>query len=351
MVEHRVREGWRSRACAAGMSVGTQVFLFGTGAAMPIALNSAWIAALAVLPVSAVVTAVCCKMSSKKRAFSRSGCILLALTLLANAVFAISALVGFAEQTLLEQTPLLWSTVVTVIAVFLCALSGGDGVSRLSFALRFALPALIAVLIGASVPMKVPIGLFPVLGQGASALCMAALCMLGAASPALMLLLPPPDIDRAGEMAQTCPMPEAGFFVRRVLVGAGVGVLILLAACVCTTYESIAGSAVWGARLRIVASDQPHEGIPQTLLVVLQMTAITLLAVHMLSSAAQALSCVLRWAGKMHAGLAALSVLLLVMLALLTAWGFELALLTAPLLIVPTLTLPLICRRREDDPR
>jgi len=347
-VEHRALESWRARACAAGMSVGAQVFLFGTGIAMPLALNSAWIAGLAALPAAALVTAMCRKKTKKRKTSSRAACVLLAVTLLGNCVFAVAALVNFAEQTLLELSPVLWSIAVTVLAVFACALSGGDGAARLCFALRWAWPVLAGVLVLASVPMKTPVGLFPILGPGGSELCIAAGCMLGAVSPALMLLLPPEDLAQGGEAAQTCAAPEAGFFVRRVLVGASIGVVFLFAACVCTTYESIAESAAWGMRLRIVASDQPHEGIPQTLLVVLQMAATLLLAVNMLSSAEQALAGATQRSRRMRSGLLLLTLLLFAALLLLLAFGFEIALFAAPLLVVPVLILPWLCRGGED---
>jgi len=348
VAEYRVRESWRARACAAGLSVGAQVFLFGTGVAMPLALSSAWIAALPVLPFSAAATALCRRRAENGRALSKPACLLLALTLLLNAVFALSALVGFAEQTLLEQARVLVSIIVTVTAVFLCALSGVNGISRLCFALRWALPALIAVLILASVPMEVPVGLFPIFGPGGAALGWAALCMLGAASPVVMLLLPPPDPAQAGGAAKDCPAPKTGFFVRRVLLGAGAGVLFLLAACVCTTYESIGESAAWGMRMRIVASDQPHEGIPQTLLTVLQMTAVLLLAVNMIGAGEQALAAALRRTARMRTGLIGLTLLMFAALVLLAMYGFKLALFAAPLLLVPSLLVPVLHGKRED---
>lgn len=354
-IEYRVRESWRARACAAGLSVGAQAFLFGTGAAMPLALNSAWIAAFSVLPAAALVTAACRKKNrirnERKKSPSRAAHALLALTLLGNCIFAMAALVNFAEQTLLELSPMLWSIVVTVIAVSACALSGSDGAARLCFALRWVLPVLSGVLVLASVPMKTPVGLFPLLGKGGREVGVSAACMLGAASPALMLLLPPPDIARGGEAAKACPAPETGFFVRRVLAGATVGVLFLFAACVCTTYESIAESAVWGMRLRIVASDQPHEGIPQTLLIVLQMMAILLLGANMLSSAELALAYVFPKGQSMRSGLLILTALLLAALLVLLAFGFDIALYAAPLLAIPMLILPGICRSREGLPQ
>jgi len=326
--------------------VGAQIFLFGTGVAMPLSLNSAWIAALISLPFSALMTAACRrKRIASDSTRARAVLMLLALTLLINAVFSMAALVNFAEQTLLEQARALWSVTVTVIAVFLCALSGGSGVSWLSFALRWTLPALTFALILLSVPMKVPSGLFPLLGPGKKELAVSALCMLGAASPALMLLLPPPEITQMDK--ESPPVPKAGFFVRRVLAGAAAGTLILLCACVCTTYEAIGESVEWGSRLRIVASDQPHEGVPQTLLILLQMIAVILLSANMLCAAEQALAHAMNKAERSYAGLAALSLLLFVLLLLLLACGFHIALFAAPLLTAPSLLVLLLCRKRE----
>ena len=348
VTERRAIESWRARACTAGLCCGAQVFLFGTGTAMPMALNSAWIAAMLSLPFSVLVAAVCRKRSVLHAGTaSRAALFLLALTLLANAVFAAAALVNFAEQTLLEQARILWIVLATVISVFLCALSGGDGISWLCFSLRWVLPILVFVLILASVPMKVPSGLFPLLGPGKTELGVSTLCMLGASSPILMLFLPPPEIVQMNESSLHLSVPKTGFFVRRVLTGAAAGALILFCACVCTTYESIAESAEWGSRLRIVASDQPHEGLPQTLLIALQMTAILLLGASMLSAAAQALACAMKKDVHSRTALAMLSLLMLGLLLLLISCGFDIALFAAPLLLIPMLLVLLLSKKRE----
>lgn len=346
--ERRALESWRARACAAGLCVGAQVFLFGTGVAMPVSLNSAWIAALITLPFSTFFAVACRRKTiACDGRISRPALILLALALLANAVFAAAALVSFAEQTLLEQSRSLWSAAITVIAIFLCTLSGGSGTAWLCFALRWALPLLIGILVLFSMPMKVPSGLFPLLGPGLTELSVSTLCMLGASSPALMLFLPPPELSDMNEEAFRQSIPKTGFFVRRMLSGAAVGILILFCACVCTTYEAIGESVEWGARLRIVASDQPHEGIPQTILSLLQMTTIILLGVNVLSSADQALCLAMKKTRPSRTVSFALSLLLFVLLLLLIACGFEIALFTAPLLLIPSLLVLLLCRRRK----
>ena len=78
-IEYRVRESWHARACAAGMSVGAQVFLFGTGVAMPLTLNSAWMAAFGALPLAGLVAAACRKKSKRRKRLSRAACVLLSL--------------------------------------------------------------------------------------------------------------------------------------------------------------------------------------------------------------------------------------------------------------------------------
>lgn len=338
VLESRVRACWRVRACAAGLCVGMQVFLFGSGIAMPLALGGAWIASLAVLPMAALTAAVCRRaLVSPARAGKPAGALhlLLALTLLANAAFALCALVSLARQTLLVQSRDLTSTAMALTAAMLCALTGGA--PRLCFALRWALPVLTLCL--AALCMPQPAGLFPILGAGGVPLGAAAVCMLGAASPLLMLLLPPPELARAGEAARRCPVPPTGFFLARALPGAAAGVLLLFAASVCTTYEAILDSSGWGARLRIVLCAQMHGSIPQTLLTVLEVIAIALLAVCMLSSAEQALLRALPRAQKGRAGLAALALILAACMAALNVFGFAPALFAAPLLILPTAAL------------
>lgn len=359
-LEYRVRESWRVRACTAGLCVGAQTFLFGTGVAMPVTLNSAWIAALAVLPAAAWITAACRRTLNRvfsqdepqkvRRGF-RALHLLLALTLLFNCVFALSALVSFAEQTLIGQTRAAWSAALAVIAVFLCAFGGGTGVCRLCFALRWGMPLLLFLLIAAAVPKEIPVSLFPLLGAGPLPLGAAGLCMLGAASPALMLFLPPAELEVQKELARRCPVPDTRFFLWRVLAGAGVGVLLLFVASVCVTYESIAENGEWGARLRVIAGYQAHAGVRQMLLTALQAIVMALSAAVMLSSAEQALMRACPRAGRMHAGGIALSLLLAICLAALIVFGFDSALFAAPGLVLPVLILLIFNNRLGALPR
>ncbi|MGN0773021.1 MAG: hypothetical protein ACI4MP_04445 [Candidatus Ventricola sp.] len=345
-LESRVRACWRVRACAAGLCVGTQIFLFGTGVAMPIALGGAWIASLAALPMAALTAAVCRRaltLPESRGKLTGALYLLLALTLLASAAFALTALIDLAGQTLLVQARALWSTAVALAAVALCALTGGA--ARLCFALRFALPVLLLGLTALCVPMELPVGLFPIFGAGGAALGAAALCMLGAASPLLMLLLPPPELEAAGEAARRCPVPKTGFFLVRALTGAAVGVLLLFAASVCTTYEAIAQSGGWGERLRIVLGGQTHGSVAQTLLTLCQVVAMALLSVCMLASAEQALLRALPAARRGRAGLAALVLILAACMVALNVLGLTPALFAAPLLVVPTAALLILHKR------
>lgn len=359
----RVHAAWRTRACAAAMAVSAQVFLFGSGIAMPLCLNSAWLSSLAALPAAALIT-VCCRSERFHRYADsaslkgegdhpkdggRSFHLLLALTLTANAVFALAALLSLAEQTLIPQTRAIWSGAATLVFILLCALSGGKGVSRLCFALRFALPAAIALLTAVSVPMEIPVGLFPILGAGPLPLGVSCACMLSAASPALMLLLPPPELAQIEGAEDGSLVPGAGFFLRRVLLGAGFGAGLLFVLSVCGTYESIAAQQTWGERLRILCSGQPHEGIPQALLTVCQLSAIALLAVNMLCAGEQALVRAFPRLSRLRAGLLLLTALAALCLFALIAFGTGKALFAAPGLILPTALCLILCRRKKGE--
>ena len=350
-LERRVRQSWRAQACAAGLCVGTQVFLLGTGAAMPLALNSAWIASLTVLPCAVLIAALCRRAHLQKRKndrFSRALHALLAATLFLNAVFAAAALIEFAQQTLLPQASAVSIIALAVPALLLCAASGGVGVSRTSFLLRYAMPVLLLALTLASMPQQAPAGLFPLLGAGPLPLGAAALCMTAAVSPALMLLVYPMEIAETGEAAMRCEIPGTRFFLWRVLSGAGTGILLLFAASVCMTYEAIGESGTWGARLHMISSGQPHEGLAQMTLTVLQLAAMGLLAANMLAASAQALACA--FGRKRRAGLPLLALGLGALLVVLAANGFGRALFAAPLLAASAAVLLIFHRRLGTAP-
>lgn len=342
----RIRAAWRMRACAAGMAAGAQVFLLGTGVARPLCLNAAWIAGLAAIPACAL-TAVACRRALMHRRGKRlcrwlHG--LLALSFSVDAAFAAAALASLAEQSLLPQTPAVHSLLMTCVAIAVCVLPGSAGCVRLAFALRFALPVLLALL---CVPVLVPAGgrgLFPILGTGAAQAFLGAGVMLGAAFPVLMLLYPPPEIRDMADW-EAYAVPDTAFFVRRVLLGTACGAALLLAVTLGGTYESMAAQYTWGERLMIAAGSRPSAGLPQTGIVLLQIPAIALLGANMLLAGAQAAECAF---APLRAGRVSLALGCLVFAAAAAALlitGFDAALLCAPVLLA-VLGLALLFHRR-----
>ncbi|MBR5561024.1 MAG: hypothetical protein IKU73_06400 [Clostridia bacterium] len=372
VLRRRISAAWRTRTCSASLCVGAQVFLLGSGVAMPLCLSSAWIAALAALPACAAAVWACrrallhaggaeplpyraCIYRKTQDAAHPGGAeplpyraryVLLALTLTAGAVLALAALVSLAEQSLLTQARTLFSAGAAVIAVLLCALSRSTGVSRLCFALRWALPAAVALLAAVSIPLGTPAGLFPLLGTGAPALALACACMLPAALPVLMLLLPPPELETVSSALSAAYIPDTGFFLRRILPGAVFGCALLFALSFCSTYESIAAQHTWGQRLRILSSGQPREGVAQALLSVCQMLALLLLAANMLCAAEQALLRAQPKLLRMRAGLLLPAALLALCLWALIFFGMDKALLVAPWLTLPGALCLMPCRER-----
>ena len=233
-------------------------------------------------------------------------------------------------------------------AAVLSALSGGTGVSRLCFALRYAFPAVLLGLSCAALPLRAPAGLFPLLGAGAMQTGAAAACMLFGAAPALMLALPPPELVKAQNRAQPCSVPPKGFFVRRVLAGALAGMALLFLSSAAVTYESIAESTQWGARLRMAAGNLAHEGMAQMLLTLTKLLAMLLLCVNMLCAAEQALCLAFPALSKGRTGLMLLSALLFGILSALVLLGEKPLLLAAPAIAAPAaLGAWLAARRRE----
>ena len=342
----RIRAAWRMRACAAGMAAGAQVFLLGTGVARPLCLNAAWIAGLAAVPASALSAAACRQTLAHRR--SKKLCRwlhgLLALSFSLDAAFAAAALASLAEQSLLPQTPAVHSLLMTCVAIAACVLPGSTGCVRLAFALRFALPVLLALL---CVPVLAPAGgrgLFPILGTGTAQAFLGAGVMLGAAFPALMLLYPPPEIRDMTDW-EAYAVPDAAFFVRRVLLGAACGAALLLAVTLGGTYESMAAQHTWGERLMIAAGSRPSAGLPQTGIVLLQILSIALLAANMLLAGMQAAQCAFaacrgNWQARVFCG----AVFACAAAALLIT-GFDAALLCTPVLLA-ALGLALLFHRR-----
>lgn len=343
--ERRVLSSFRVRACAAGFCTGAQIYLAGCAVGMPLSLSSAWLAALAALALCAWITTRCQRALEYLRENgtpSQSACVLLAAALLLSGAFSLSSMVCYAGETLVEQTRGIWTAAMAWIAAALCALPGSTGAARVCFAMRYVFPLLMPGLGAAAVPWRVPVGLFPLLGAGAMELGAAAVCMLFAAAPVLMLALPPPQL--AG---QDYEIPGKAFFLRRVIPGALAGVLLLFLSSACTTYESILESTQWGARLNMAAGNPAREGIAQMLLTVTKLLAMLLLASNMLCAAEQALTLAFSALTKGRMSLAILLFLLFLSLSALVALGEKPLLIAAPGIVIPAALAAWMLGRRK----
>lgn len=338
------------------VAVGAQVFCTGTGVLMPVSLNAAWLAALPAVPAVALL-ALCARRAlnaqrtrtaTAPRPLTRALRGLLALTLLLCGVAQSAALAALAQQTLLPQARAAFALLCALPAAALCAQGQGLGAGRLAFALRWMLPLALFALTAATLAREDSAGLFPLLGAGAGPLARALLCAPGGAVPVLLLLLPPPELTDA--QLDACPPPGGWFFAWRAALGAAVGVALLLAAALCSSYETLEELSRWGERMRLLSTSRPREGLPQTALILTQATGLLLGASAMLGGAVQAARGALsgeRIGGK-RAGRIAAAVCAL--LALLGAWalvelGVDAARLALPLLAVPALVLALCAGR------
>ena len=262
--EERIRAAYRARACAAGIACGAQIFSVGAGLLIPVCLNAAYLAALPAL-IPCAITAFCARRhlasgkSAGRQPIGKALLILLSLMLLFCCASLLCAAVVFTQQTLLPQAHLTTCLMLTLCAAFLCALPTGTGVSRLAFALRFPLPCALLLFAVLSLSPDSPTGFFPLLGSGVKPLMLGMLCGLSSCAPALILFLPPEELTKS--CAPPAAVPNAGFFVGRVLAGGLVGVLMLLALSLCEPYELLSEQSVWGMRMMILSSSRPREGI------------------------------------------------------------------------------------------
>ena len=298
--ERRALAAWRARACAAAVAVGSMIFCVGAGVAVPISLNAAAMSALPALALCALIAWRAQRVLKRPvpgtGALARVAWVALALTLLLGAVFLIAAQVSLAERTLLTRSHVNWISTITLAAVTLCALCGSAAADRFCFAVRWALPVLLVVLGAKALQRGTPIGLFPVLGAGAMPLLWSSLCMLCAASPALLLLCPIGEDDGGPAL-----VPPARFFVRRVLFGGGVGVMMLLSLTMCNTYDTLITLNIWGERMMVTCTHEPRMGVLQMLLILTQMLALGLSSVALLCGAERAVSqAALRRRGEDH---------------------------------------------------
>ena len=285
----RVRAAWRVHAASVAATFGASVFALGALVALPLCLNSAWLSALAALPAAALAGCMARRLLLRRGSLPRAWVACLALTQLAVAAFLFFAVVALARETLL---PLARGSFIWLVSggfLLLGALLGAKGAAQLSFAQRFALPALMLALAIRTLTAGDGAGLFPLFGAGAAETGLSALGVLPAALAALGLALPPPVLAPLDGEAYRRSVPGAGFFVRRLCAGAAVAVLLLLAISLCSTYEGIAGMRTWGQRMIILSYSAPREGIPGMLLTLLQVTALALAAVNALLFAVRAL--------------------------------------------------------------
>lgn len=331
MLEERIRAAYRVRACAAGIACGAQIFVVGAGLLIPISLNAAYLAALPALILCAPAAFFVRKRLVQGRPLGKTPLLLLCLMLLFSCTVLLCAAVVFTQQTLLPQAHLTTCLMLTLAAAFLCALPTGTGVSRVAFALRFLLPGALILFSALSLSPDSPVGLFPLLGSGVRPLMLGMLCGLSSCTPIWMLLLPPEELPDG--YAPPTAVPNAGFFIGRVLLGGLVGILMLLALSLCGTYELLSEQSVWGARMVILSSSRPREGLIQTLLILAQLFALLIGAVSLLCAAAQSLRAAFP---RMRLSLPLCALALLVSLLLSAAFGTEWLLHASPFLLIPS---------------
>jgi len=318
---------------------------------MPLCLNAAWIAGLCALPASAL-TAFCCRrilagrMACRTEAngLMRAAYVLLALAFVLNAAFAAVSLISLAEQSLLPQTRMLHSMMMTLAAALFCVLSA-QGIWNLGFALRFALPVCLLALCVFSLPRGEATGLFPLMGPGAGTLFPGGACMLAAGFPALLLLQPWDAQTDTSDKTVQAYLPSAGFLIRRVLAGAAVGEALLLLLAHGGTHLS-AGSDIWGRRLLLAGAGRRQAGVAGTVLTMLETAAILLLCAYMLQGAERLLCSAFKGMDTCRMGLIAGVAVFSSLLGVLLFAGSRLALAAVPVLCAASLAVIAVGLRR-----
>ena len=341
----RFRESFRVRASAAGICVGVQVFIMGAGAAAPLSLNAAWIAALSSLPAAGITATLCRKrlaqhISGEKP--RRAALLLACATLLLCCVAELSALMNLAEQTFLSQARMVFILAVTLLFLLLCAAGGAAGAARTAYALRFLGAAMLLALLVRTASSGASGGLYPLLGAGAKTLALSAAMMLSCAAPVLLLLIPPAE---AGELTDS-DLPKAGFFVLRAVLGAAVGAGLLLTMTLSSTYETLAGYSSWGERLRLIPANGGRGGLLFSFITLCQLALFLLHAAIMLLSGEAALTQMFPKLKRGKAGLILLLALIGAALILLVFFGFDGAIAAGALAGIPALTAVLLKGKR-----
>lgn len=284
VLESRVRAAYRAQASAAAFACGASTFALGAGLAVPLCLNAAYWAAACAVPACALAAYVACRL----RARGPRPLPLCAAQTAAALLLLLSGL-ALAGQSLLHAAAGRAIGLLALAGALLCALSGETGVSRLCFSLRLLVPLGLLALGASGLSGQWHAGLFPLLGMGAQPLALAACLCVPACVPALTLALPPAALRDAGEEALACPPPPARFFVSRVALGSAMGMLLTLLLTLCNAYESLRTLDRWGARMVILSQSDPHGGLLQELLTLVQLLALALGAASMLAGAEQAL--------------------------------------------------------------
>ncbi len=340
-LESRVRAAYRAQAAAAAFACGAATFALGSGLAVPMCLNAAYIAAVCAVPASGLAAYAACRLRARG-----PRPLLLCMALTAAALLLLLACAQLAGQLLLSRAAALYVCAVTLGGALLCALCGETGVSRLCFALRIAAPVLLAVLGVAGLSGQWHAGLFPLLGSGLVPLGLGACACLPACIPAMMLALPPAALADAGEDALACPPPPPAFFVRRAVLGSLAGALLTLLLTLCNAYETLRTLDTWGSRMVILSQADPHGGLVQELLTLVQLLALTLGASAMLAGAEQAL---LRFRPSMKNARAGLLIPAIVCTAAMTlslVYGYGPLLAAAPATLAILALLTMIPMRR-----
>lgn len=332
----------RMQACAAGLCAGVEGFLLGAGLAVPVSVNSAWLAALVSVPVCALLAAVCRGWLARRR-LMRIGAALMAAAQLAHAVFACAALASLAEKTLLPQARALHVCALTAVFVSLCA-AGRSGTVRVCYLLRAALPLVLIVCAAVSLEDRSLSGVFPLLGAGAGPLALsAALMAAGGFAPALVLIFPPPELDGEGD----APLPGAWFYACRAALGAASGCALVFLLCAGGTAQALIRADGWGGRLAMIAGGGAHQGIADTALLLALCVASALYAALMVRACVRSVCCAIP-RDREGAALGTVFLLLLAALAALTARGMDAALALPPAAALPALIAMIAGSRKRE---
>lgn len=156
------------------------------------------------------------------------------------------------------------------------------------------------------------------------------LCGLSSCAPALILFLPPEELTKS--CAPPAAVPNAGFFVGRVLAGGLVGVLMLLALSLCEPYELLSEQSIWGMRMMILSSSRRAKASSKRCWSSRSCLPLLIGAVSLLCAAAQSLKTAFP---RLRLSLPLCALVLLASLLLSAEWGTEWGLYASPFLLIP----------------